>query len=391
MKPRNLLHTACNILLTALLTGSILGCVISTFAFTVDGGALLRLIGLFSLFAGLCCAFSGKVWVAMIPPLLLAGPQLWKLGLAAHTEAFIWKLSTAFEQVYRLGFVLWWTSDDHTGEAATAFFAALALVMIFCISLGLSRRRTWPALALSVPLLLMCAAFPESELNVLFFFTALLCLGILCLSASVRRSRAGDTPSMTAISAAACAAALVLLFAVLPQDSYVPKGEGIAPDSLISSIIGWFSQHSGGGSGQSGAAMAQKMHLDQAGPREDDPTIVFTARSNYNGYMYLRGRSYEIYTGTTWEADPTLKSSLQIGNKHNSKLKTYDYSLSYADAMQGQRILFLPWHPLNRVLTGGLAQVSSVKPTYEFSFRAPKFCPVKVVTAMRSPMTGIIT
>lgn len=369
MKTRNPLNILCNTLLTALLTTGVLGCMWSAFSYSVESRRLLLFIVLFSLFACLCCAFRRGILV-VAGGLFLAIPLLWWLGLEAHTEAFLWKLSRTYDGVYDLGFMICWTADDHTGMPTTLFFLLLALVLITVTAFGLSRRRAWPGVSLALQLLAVTLAVPSETLNSVYFFLALLALGILALSASVRRHNPGDTPTITLTAAAAGVAALVLLLIILPQGSYVPSG-GLDTGNFISSIVQWFDPQIQSSLGGDGQGISDSVELGQVGPRVPDNEEVFTAYSDYHGYLYLRGRSYESYTGTAWKADPNLESTLGM-EVDPGLFDTHEITLFYKNGIQNQGVLYIPWHPGQQTLTGGLVPKTDKKPRFDHTFNVPR-------------------
>lgn len=370
MKKRNLLNTACNMLLTLLLTGGTLGCMISAFGLSADTELLTLLILLFTVFACLCCTLPGGVPVVACS-LVLVAPWLWKQDLAAHTEAFLWNMSRLYEETYDLGYTIWWTRDDHIGAPTTAFFCAVAMLLIFATASGLSKRRAWPGVTLALVLLTVCLAIPEAQFNIPCFFLALLAIGSMALSASVRRHSPGDAPAMTLTSVVAVATALALLITIVPQDSYIPK-EGLSIQDLIGNIMDWLDPSVDPPSGQGGSSLSSKLSLTQIGPKERDDTQTFTVRTNYNGYIYLRGRSYEDYTGTAWQADPFLESALVMDESHDVSLKTYRLSLTYEKDAGNKRVLFIPWHPGHRNITGGVEENTSLRSDFTFNFEMPK-------------------
>lgn len=391
MKTRDPLNILCNTLLTALLTIGILGCMRT--AFSVEAEALLLFIVLFSLFACVCCAFRWGVPV-LAGCLIVAAPALWLLGIEAHAEAFLWKLSRMYNQSYDLGFTIWWTENDHTGMPTTLFFVALAFLLISVTAIGLSRRRIWPGFCLTLPLLAIALAVPSETLSGTYFLITLLACGILALSALVRRHNPDDAPSMTLRAAVSGICVLALLCSIFPKDSYAP-GEGLDASEFVSGIVQWFSPNAQTPAVGNGFTLSDTVDLGQLRPGENSDDLAFTARSDYQGYVYLRGRSYESYTGTAWSSDPELVSTigvpdmvfiddgylgftglsgliLGIPTQGTTKFTTHELKLDYKNGMQNRGLLYIPANPDEQTITGGYLPKQDMQSRYTHTFQVPE-------------------
>ena len=366
LKPLDLLL---RILQCSLLVIGVLGCVSQTISLPVDMKPLWYLIPVFATFCCLCLTTKNGIF-PILGSLLLAGHFLWKNGLLAQTEAFLWDFSHLYDQAFHIGFVIWWTSDDHTGVPLTVLFLALAMLMVSCTLWGLSRRRIWPGILLTFPALAVCIALPDFEIHLSYFFLALLALGSLAVSSAARHYQVDVEYALAGKSMVAVGVALALLLTLLPQDNYVSKGTSPLLQDMISNFQDWINPPNQGGT-QSGLNLSYTMKLTQIGPKRENLSPAFTVHSDYNGYLYLRGRSYEVYDGISWQADPYLASELRMDEWSYANTKSYHLSLSYDKNNPNRKILFLPWHPGHRNLTGGVVENTASRLDFTFNFKIP--------------------
>ena len=370
MKKLNPLDLLCNILLSSLLAIGVLGCMCHAFPLDVNTRPIWVLIPLFATFCCLCFSVKNGSFL-VLGSLLLAGHFLWKNGLAAQTEAFLWRVSHLLNDAFDIGFVIWWTSDDHAGVPTTVFFLALAMVLVGATTWGFSRRRIWPAMVLALPALFSSLALENTPIPLFYFLLALFALGSIAIGSAARYFQTERLPVITLRSTIAVAIALALLLTLMPQESFVSKGMSPVLQDWITAISDRLNPPSQGGSTQVGSKLSYSMKLTQIGPKKDNLSPAFTLRSNYNGYLYLRGRSYEIYDGISWQADPSLVSELRMDEWSYANTKSYQLTLTYDKENPNRQILFLPWHPGHRNLTGGVVENTASRLDFTFSFKIP--------------------
>ena len=370
MTKRKALDLLCDILLTSLLSLGLAGFLGNALSLEVNMKPLWGLIPIFTTFCCLCFSVKGGTPMAW-GSLLLAGHFLWKGGLAAQTEAFLWRISHLYDRSFDIGYVIWWTSDDHIGVPITVFCLALAMVLVCATAWGLSRRKIWPCMILAFPLLACCLALDSAPIHLPYFCLALFAFGSITIGSAARYFQTEQVHVITLRSTIAVATALALLLAIIPQASFVSKGTSPLLQDLISDFRDWIDPPSQGGGTQSGVNLSYTMKLTQIGPKQENHTSAFSVRTNYNGYVYLRGRSYEIYDGISWAADPYLQSELKMDEWSYANTKTYQLTLTYAQDNPNRQILFLPWHPGHRNLTGGVVENTASRLDFTYNFKIP--------------------
>ena len=310
MKKLNTSHILSNIFLTALLTLSGLGCIATAFDLNVAPAALLSSALIWS---ALFCLGLARIW-SMIPLVLVLAQYLWQLSsgdLPVHLESFLWNLSTVYDQAYDLGYTIWWTTNDHLGADTTALFQFLAVFSALITGAGLTQRRIWPGILMGVGMLIPCCIVTNMAPNGGFLLLWILSVGLLVLSASARRRAPEQTARFLLQSFLPVLLSLLLLFAAVPQESYIPPEnswliqwlESLQEDEPQPTFPAETTPNVTGPADPGPGELALKnVNLSTVGPKKFSVSRKFTLVTDYSGYAYLRGTVYTTYTGLSWYA-----------------------------------------------------------------------------------------
>jgi len=353
MKKLNASHTISNILLTVLLTASGIGCIVTAFDLVVDPQAVLGTIVIWSVLTCLC--FS-RIWsmLLLVAVLLLSMAQLSYMGLAPHLESFLWNVSTLYNQAYELGFTIWWTSSNHLGADTTCFFQLQAIATALMIGAGLTQQRIWPGILMGIGMLAPCVVVTNTAPDSVFLFLWLLSLLLLAISALARRETPNQAAQFLAKVFLPILLSLAIVFAAIPQDSYV------APEStwLIDFVEHLIEKHQSSQPTEPGQSVvlptspisvdvtAKSINLANVGPKKYSVSRKLSLLTDYSGYAYLRRMEYAVYTGSSWYVqEGTSRVDMDAAFLSNTRQTSY---ISYETDIR-----LLPYYSLGVEFTNG--------------------------------------
>lgn len=179
------------------------------------------------------------------------------------------------------------------------YLSATAVSFWVCQGKGLAG-----ALGFSLFPLLLCLVVTDTLPDVLFLFLILTGCAIIVLTAAVRRQSISQANRLTLSALPAIAAALALIFALLPRSGYEQ------PTQLLrQQIFTWAYRLPGqldtGLSTLSAAlksAGTKTVRLSKLRRQKPSSAPVMTVTTGHSGVLYLRGQDYDQYSGTGWTA-----------------------------------------------------------------------------------------
>lgn len=179
------------------------------------------------------------------------------------------------------------------------YLSASAVSFWVCQGKGLAG-----ALGFSLFPLLLCLVVTDTLPDVLFLFLILTGCAIIVLTAAVRRQSISQANRLTLSALPAIAAALALIFALLPRSGYEQ------PTQLLRQQIFTWAYHLPGqlDTGLSTLSEALKsketktVRLSKLRRQKPSSAPVMTVTAGYSGVLYLRGQDYDQYSGTGWTA-----------------------------------------------------------------------------------------
>lgn len=311
--------------------------------------------------------FRAAPWLFVALPLGLAWG--WFYGpLAASMERLVYEVTTIYHSGYGWK-VLFWTENPTAGAMLPAF-RALAAVMLLAACFTIVRRGSaWAALPLTAlgvaASLALTDTVPKEGYLMLYLFGAIM----LLLSQSVRRRQASQGNALCAQIAIPVALALGLIFWLNPQKGYDKQDLADKIDRTVSGWLGDLANYSPDSSGSQGNApaavdTAERVSLENTGPRDRKSQAVMTVTASQTGRLYLRGASYGEYTGLAWQMGdqrdyydhwPAFRTDAQL---HTLTVTT----------RQAHSVLYLPYYtPKLSQLLGGRVESSGIK-TYSVHY-----------------------
>lgn len=299
MKHEKVSTLFCGALLAFLLSFSCAACIATAFELPAAGLADLRQLalwcGMISLACGICCSFRFGGILAFVL-LSASAAYLWFYGdLALSIEALCNTISIRYNRGYHWGILCWSGTDLQAVDRTMALQAIGSLVaMVAAWTVCKRRIALWTILAGLLPLI-SCTILTTTVPAKAALFLWLLALSLLLLTQPMRRKNANHANKLTLFAALPAILALVLLFRLIPQEGYTGADRAAR---LLHRVESLFSETFGGGSG---GGRDESVNLSRVGRRAQSNTPVMDVTATFNGTCYLRGRAYDVYTGTQWK------------------------------------------------------------------------------------------
>jgi len=320
---------------------------------------------LVSALAGLCLYHRRGGWI------LLAVSGLGLLGLWRKRKLLEAALALLNRICYLYNGAYGWGIPDftrgHPGPVDRALLV-IGCATALAVAVSVSRRKGagLPLMVAAVPVM-SCFVVTDTTPDSHFLFLWLLGALILLLSGNMRRQDCAQGNTLTAMAAIAGAAALGLLFWMVPREGYENQ-----PAQLQEKITTWIEQlpetleqlSQGDWTTVITPGTPEELSLSAVGPKEPLNTPVMEVDSPISGPVYLRGRDYDSYDGTGWTSTEDRSEVFT-----ESTLSTYVGWISIS-TRQKLDICYVPYYPsAAQVFTGGCLKNGEGETDYHFSMR----------------------
>ena len=297
MRREKVLTLLSGFLLSFLLSFSGVLCVATGFSLSSQGLADLRVLALWCAAVSLVfsACYTWRAGLAVPAALVLLALGFWFYGgLELSIEALCNTVSKRYNNAYHWGVVRWSGAELEDVSRTLALAAAASLLAASAAWTVCRRRPVFWALAAGLLSLLPCTMITTTVPSKGALFLWLLAMALLLVTQPIRRRDARQGGAITLYAALPAILALVLLFRLVPQEGY--SGAERA-EKLLQSVESFFTRtvsNVGGGRDET-------VKLSRIGRMAEDPTPVMDVTATYSGAYYLRGRAYDIYTGTQWQ------------------------------------------------------------------------------------------
>lgn len=352
-----------------------IGCVITGFHFSLL--SMLPAALILPVFGLMCSLFakSKKAWHILIPGLcVLLIVLLWGREILLSLEALLYRITKYYDGGYGWGYIRW------SQESLTDVSIAPALIVLGCLLMlpihWTLHYRMWIGLAL-IPGILplgVCCVVTDTIPSALFVTPLLVCLLLLVLPHLSLRQK-NPPKQLTALLLGPVIVFSLVLSIVCCGDTKTDQAQklqdafldllggaisGDLPDQGLISVPG---------------TPPPQVTLRNIGPMEFSGTrAMYVQTERYEGLLYLRGRSYDTYTGTSWvskldttgengwpnniaSASSALKDTLSVSTLFDSDIQFFPYYLMSSD-----------WS--NKLIEGGYVNESGSR-NYSYQWKAP--------------------
>lgn len=294
-----------SVVLSWMLSAAAVGCMVTAFELEVTSFARLLLIcGAVSVFSGVCFALRGGD-VVLVGVFALAAGYLWHEGTAwSHIAALLRCITRLYDMAYGWGVV---TLNGYDGlgpvDLALGIIGSLAAISVSWVVMR--RRSVICSIPMTILPLVSCLVVTDTVPAAIWLYLLMLGLVVLLLTDYVRRREKPHAAWLTAYLALPVAAALGLLFLLVPQKSYVNHA-----GKFEEKIIAWAADLVDTETESVkrpvadtvGDPAGSEVDLSDVGPKSPWNYTVLEVTASEGGSRYLRGQDYDTYTGTDWIA-----------------------------------------------------------------------------------------
>ncbi len=284
-------------LLSFLLSFACAACIATAFDIAADGLADLRQIALWCALISLLGSIfnTWRYGVLLVGALAILAVICWRFtSLEISIEALLNTISKRYHNGYGWQ-IIQWSDADLLSADRTMALQAIASVIAACTSWTVCTRRPiiWALLVGLLPLIsctLILSTVPAEK----YLFLWLLAMILLLLTQQTRRRNANDGSKLTLIAVLPVGLALALLFYFVPKEGYAHRARA---ERLLMDIEELFR----GAGSFIGMDTDDEIDLTKVGMLKERRVPVMEVTATHTDTYYLRGRAYDVYTGTRWK------------------------------------------------------------------------------------------
>lgn len=325
-------------------------CLITALDMAVDMGAVAGVCAI----AALVCSICYTLPLGAVPPAalaLLAG-YFWRQGeLIPGIESLLYRISRQYDRAYGWGVIRWSVRTTEDMEATLLMgICVVAVLIVLTVAWVVCRRKSaLPGVLAGFLPLAACLVVTDTVPELVWLFLLLAGCIILLMSSSARRQDEKQGNRACVLISLPVVALLLVLFAVVPQESYSNQTaknmvDTLLKNELINQMFGSYFEK-----GTSGSSVdASVVHLDTVGYRLASSAEILRISANFDGTVYLRGRALDTYDGTTWTDSNADVSALYwpdeaLAEPRGELVITTRYA---------HRMLYLPYYTQSKILEG---------------------------------------
>lgn len=244
-------------------------------------------------FAFSLCYVLGAGWMAPCALLLFTlGMLLWG-ELFDSIAAVVNTVTFFYDKAYGWGVVV--MEEASSGADATTAMCYLGAVIAFLIARSVCRGKSViPAVAASLVPLAACLVVTDKLPDILWIYLLLLGIMLLVMTGPVRRQSRQQGNRLLVLLLLPAALVLNLLFGAIPQETY--DKQEIA-SRIADSVLEWLEEvglYAPGVDNRDMTDLTHNLHFTETDLQ------VMTVMSTESDLLYLRGRSLDVYNGTSW-------------------------------------------------------------------------------------------
>lgn len=251
-----------------------------------------------------------------------------------------------------------WLLGEYASQLLPALCFWAGLIMIAAAWAVQKQRTAIPAALLSLMPLTCCITVTDTVPGSPWLFLWGLGLVLLLMTQGVRHNSVRQANRLTLALLIPVLLVLLLLFRMIPRNA--PDNWTIA--QLPQQIFSYFSGNAGPGPELDLPVSSPQVDLSALGKRQQKQTPVMEVSAEFNGTLYLRGRDYDQYNGTSWTSTTKRIEELYGFSEYHQKDGSVEIRVR-----QTRDYFFLPADTLDvQYITDGQAPNPSKERTYRF-------------------------
>lgn len=291
------------------------------------------------------------------------------LILAAVLLFFAWKGENIWPQTQTISYIV--TSHYHRvyawpilGNPSAGEVSLPLILWTAVVSTGVNwhicRRKHWILAFLPTVLpLILCLMTIDKVPDAGYLYLTILGLSILLITDWTRRQSPDQGLKLVYRTTVPVSILLAILFLLNPEENYVNRA-----GSLQKEVIAWFEEFRDTAEDIVSGSLIEtgtieKLNLKYVGPKNPTSHSVMRVNSPVSGTLYLRGRDYDRYTGTGWEASADRKEAFTTGGVSAGELSIVTYGV--------RSVVYVPYYVTEDVeLVGGAWENDNNYQRYSF-------------------------
>lgn len=307
MKRETWFSVGCAAVLAFLVSFGAVSCMSTGFSMAdVPLAAVGPCCALCAVVCAVCCALR-LGWVSACAGGVLALALLLWGDLGVSFETLIFRISDLYDRGYGWGVVTW--SDRELLDCSMAMMLLGCMISGIVAALLVRRKGGFLSIPLGAVPFGLCLVLTDTVPDLWCILLLLSGLIIILLSQRVRKRSEHQGNMLTVMLCIPVVLALAVLFALSPQDSY--NGQELA-QKLEDWVVSLFREEeeepvkvevpdplswpTAGGESNG----LQEINLGAVGPKDENLSMVMKVDQDRYGYVYLRGATYNYYTGLSW-------------------------------------------------------------------------------------------
>ena len=375
MKNKTLPAVLTNAVLCFALSFGGIGCLATAFDLTISFGVLAR-----------CCAITAVAGCFLFSS---RKGSFVALGILAALAVYLWRRTPLTDQILHLSYLIsrlfhgayncgWLGRPMGVDSIALPLYlwgSLTALIAALCLS---TRRATTVAFAFSLAPLALCLVLTDTIPGTGYLITLLLGLILLLLTQGVRRQNSAQLSAFTWLLSIPVALALIALFLTNPQTGYNKQHYADRlGDSLRRAVDRIpYVDFAPEGHLQFNPLRHTPSSVDLAskGPNSQFSIPVMRVTAEADGILYLRGRDYDDYSGTQWNASEgrnEIFTAFQENTVNIHDISPVSMGKLTITTTGTYSARYLPYYPdLNYQLQSGTCSNPSGETTYSYNWYA---------------------
>ena len=285
-----------------------IGCLITAFDLPVDD--LVRIMAAVVILAGIFLLLipHRKGWLIFAAlGILLFSILLQQTDLLSSIESMLYRITRCYDNGYGWGYIQW-SSEDLTQICTDGGLLLIGILVAlptgYCV-----RKRAWIGIGLLAGLLplIACCVVTDTVPDAGWLWLLLTTLLVFTLTHLSRRDDTADGTRILALMLIPVVLVSSLLFRFSSSDNYQAQTEALRASlqTMVDEFLSLFPalNFGSGGNGTGSVSVPTRLDLSQVGPTAQKKNAIMKIDTTQMGTFYLRGRAYDTYTGTGWEAN----------------------------------------------------------------------------------------
>ena len=350
--------------LALLLSFGGMGCLIS--GFSLEAAPTLALFWAGAALMGVLVLRWKHGSLALVGLLAFSGGYIVRRGIAAEQLfSLIYRLSRVYDSAYG------WGALRPGGAASPDLPTNWPLGIWGCVTAlytvwRLCRRKSgWPAVFPALVPLLACMVVTDTVPHAIPLLMLMLGILLLLLTDAVRQENEQQGLRLTAMAFLPVTLALLAVFLLWPQETYVNRSEEFRRELLqkVEALPELVETRTRQLLSELQGESPRQIDLTAVGPMDTDTFPVLEVSGDARGNLYLRGQDFDSYSGKGWASS---------GQRQEDFSLVGDAAGAVTIRTRSRRSLYYaPYYPAEEwILTGGKRENPGKEQEYSFSLAA---------------------